>query len=69
MIQVVIDTNVLVSALSSKSKYHKIITLILQGEINVYLTNEILFEYEEILSQKYSPVTSIFFINALILFK
>ena len=65
MIHVVIDTNVLVSALSSKSKYHKIITHILQGEINVYLTNEILFEYEEILSQKYSHVTSIFFINAL----
>ena len=31
MIHVVIDTNVLVSALSSKSKYHKIITHILQG--------------------------------------
>jgi uncharacterized protein len=65
MKHVVIDTNVLVSSLSSKSKYHRIITLILNGDINLYLTDEILLEYEEIISLKYSSSTSTFFIHAL----
>jgi uncharacterized protein len=52
--KIVIDTNVLVSSLSSKSNYHWIIELLLEEKFDLYITNEILFEYEEVLKAKYS---------------
>ena len=65
MLKVVIDTNVIVSALSSRSKYHWVIELILNEQIEMYVTDEIILEYEEILNQKYSHVACTLFINAL----
>jgi putative PIN family toxin of toxin-antitoxin system len=61
----VIDTNVLVSALSSKSVYHSLIQDILNQRINIYVTDEILLEYEEILKLKYSATVATNFIKAL----
>ena len=65
MIKTVIDTNVLVSALSSKSVYHWLIRLLLDEKIELYITDEILLEYEEILKLKYSETVASNFLIAL----
>jgi len=56
--RVVIDTNVLLVSVSSFSKYHWIYQLIIRKEIEVFITNEILTEYLEIISDKYDVSTS-----------
>jgi uncharacterized protein len=64
-LKIVIDTNVLVSALSSKSHYHWLIELLLEEKIDLYITDEILFEYEEVLKTKYSELVAANFLTAL----
>ncbi len=51
---VVLDTNVLLVSISSKSKYHWIFSKLLSGVYELYITNEILLEYEEIISSRYN---------------
>ncbi len=63
--KVVLDTNVLVSALSSRSIYHWLIIELLNEKFELFLTEEILLEYEEILENKYSVATANNFIAAL----
>jgi putative PIN family toxin of toxin-antitoxin system len=63
--KVVIDTNVLVSALSSRSVYHWLVTELFNEKFNVYVTDEILLEYQEILERKYSAATANNFMAAL----
>ncbi|MEZ4511816.1 MAG: putative toxin-antitoxin system toxin component, PIN family [Chloroflexota bacterium] len=53
-LKVVLDTNVLLVSISSKSKYHWLFQKLLQQEFEIAITNEILTEYEEIISKKYS---------------
>ena len=65
VIKTVIDTNVLVSALSSRSIYHWLIELLLEEKFDLYLTDEILFEYEEVLKSKYSEAVATNFLVAL----
>ena len=62
MRRIVIDTNCLLAILPSKSPYHKVWTDFLEGELEFCVSNEVLIEYEEILSQKTSP----FFADAII---
>ncbi len=50
-LKIVIDTNVLLVSISDKSKYHWIFKLIIENKINVFITNEILSEYEEIITK------------------
>ena len=64
-IKTVIDTNVLVSALSTRSAYHWLIRLLLEERIDLYVTTEILMEYEEVLKQKYSATVAEYFLLAL----
>ncbi|HEY4112218.1 putative toxin-antitoxin system toxin component, PIN family [Puia sp.] len=64
-IKTVIDTNVLVSALSSRSPYHWLIENLLEEKFELYVTNEILLEYEEILKAKYSEHVASNFLVAL----
>ena len=52
---VVLDTNCLIQALPSRSRYHKIWTEFLAGHYNLCVSNEILTEYEEILAMHTSP--------------
>jgi len=52
--KVVLDTNVLLVSISSKSKYHWIFSNLINGVYELYITNEILLEYEEIISSRYS---------------
>lgn len=52
---VVLDTNCLIQALPTRSLYHKIWTDFLAGKYRLCVSNEILTEYEEILSVHASP--------------
>jgi len=63
--KIVIDTNVLVASLSSKSVYHWLITDLLDGKFQLYLTTDIFLEYEEILTRKYSALAAGYFLTAL----
>ena len=50
--RIVLDTNCLLQSLPSESPYHRIWESVLEGQISLCVNNEILDEYEEILSQK-----------------
>ena len=52
--KVVLDTNVLLVSVSSKSKYHWLFQGLLDQKYEIVITNEILTEYEEIIAGKYS---------------
>ena len=53
-LKVVLDTNVLLVSISSRSKYHWIYDKLLADEYDLFVTNEMLLEYEEIISLKYN---------------
>lgn len=55
MRRIVFDTNRLLQALPSKSRYHKIWTDFLAGNYLLCVSNEVLTEYEEILAVHTSP--------------
>lgn len=55
MRQVVIDTNALIQSLPSRSQYHQIWSDFIEGRFYLCVSNEILSEYEEILSTHTSP--------------
>lgn len=49
---IVLDTNCLLAILPSVSPYHRVWTDLLEGNICICVSNEILEEYEEIIEQK-----------------
>lgn len=49
---IVLDTNCLLMSLSRRSRYYPIWRNFVDGKYSICVTNEILAEYEEILSQK-----------------
>lgn len=53
-LKVVLDTNVLLVSISSKSKYHWIYEKLLAKEFDLFISNEILMEYEEVISRKFN---------------
>lgn len=53
-LKIVLDTNILLVSISSKSKYHWVFSELLNGNYELFVTNEILLEYEEIISSKYN---------------
>lgn len=52
---IVLDTNCLLVILPSISPYHRVWEDILDGKVSLCVSNEILEEYEEILSTKTTP--------------
>ena len=54
-LKLVIDTNVLLVSISSQSSYHWLFQELLSGTFDMYLTHDILIEYEEVISQKWNP--------------
>jgi putative PIN family toxin of toxin-antitoxin system len=52
--KVILDTNVLLVSVSSKSPYHWIFERLIEGAFDLGITSEILLEYEEIIASKYS---------------
>lgn len=55
MRRVVIDTNCLLAILPTHSPYHQVWVDFLEGHLEICVSTEVLFEYEEILSVKTSP--------------
>ncbi|MBL7802839.1 MAG: putative toxin-antitoxin system toxin component, PIN family [Saprospiraceae bacterium] len=62
---VVLDTNILVSSLSRRSSSNWVIQLLMEGTYELAVTNEILAEYEEVLSIKYGREVAYTFLDAL----
>ncbi len=56
--KIVLDCNILVMCLSSKSPYHKIYQSLVNGKISLVVSVDIMMEYEEIIEKKYSNATS-----------
>jgi len=67
MLKAVLDTNILLVSISSKSKYHTIFQYLLEGRFECGISTEILEEYEEIISQKYSREVAINTVRTLLL--
>ena len=65
-LKIVLDTNVLLVSISEYSKYHWLYQCVIKGVFELFITNEILTEYEEIISSKLSPETAKTVIRALI---
>jgi uncharacterized protein len=52
---VVVDTNVLLVSVSSRSKYHWLYQLVLEKKIQIAFSQDILIEYEEQLASHWHP--------------
>jgi putative PIN family toxin of toxin-antitoxin system len=63
----VLDTNILLVSISSKSKYHWIFQGLIRHEFELAITTDILSEYEEIISDKYSTTVAQNVIRTLLL--
>lgn len=61
----VIDTNIFVASLSRTSKEHWVIEALLDERFELCISTEILLEYEEILTRKYSLQVTTDFLKAL----
>lgn len=57
-LKIILDTNVLLVSISSKSQYHWIFQNLLNNPFEMYISNEILMEYEEVISLKFSPAVA-----------
>lgn len=64
--KIVIDTNVLLVSIAPQSSYHWLYQSILKNEIDVYVTNEMLTEYMEIIAKKLSETTANFVLRTLL---
>jgi len=53
-LKVVLDTNILIAIIGRKSPFRWIFDCIIQGRIILCVSNDILFEYQEILAKKTS---------------
>ncbi len=54
-LRLVLDTNIFLVSISSKSAYHWIFEALLADEFDLCLTHDILLEYEEIIGRKFNP--------------
>lgn len=54
--KVVLDTNILLIALPTRSPYHKIIQAFNNRQFDLVITTPTFLEYEEILSKKANPL-------------
>ena len=64
--RIILDTNCLIMSLSRRSAYYPVWSALRQGKYDVCITNEIIEEYEEILSQKMSKDIATNVINAIL---
>jgi uncharacterized protein len=62
---VVLDCNILVVCLTSRSPYHRIYRSLIEGGFDLLVSSEIMLEYEEIVQQKYGTKTAYAFISLL----
>lgn len=52
-LHIVLDTNVLIVSLASHLKYHWVFERLLAGDYDLFVTNEILAEYQEQVARRY----------------
>ena len=64
--RIVLDTNCLLMSIPGKSPYHSILLSFLKGEYILCVTNEILLEYEEIISNKTNAIVATNIINMIL---
>jgi len=69
MLRTVLDTNIILSSISRKSPYRIILDKLFEKKIEVYITNEILLEYEEKLIENFDIEVAELTIDALLLLK
>jgi putative PIN family toxin of toxin-antitoxin system len=62
---VVLDCNILVMCLSSRSPYHILYQALIKGKYQIAVTTEIVLEYEEVIQKKYGVATANAFIALL----
>ena len=62
---VVLDCNILVICLTTRSPYHKIYQSLIAGKFELAVTTDIIFEYHEIIEQKQGAQTADAFIALL----
>ncbi len=66
-LRVVIDTNVVLNALSPKLPYRHLLRRAIRGEFDWCVTTEILLEYEEKITEFFGKETATTFLEALIM--
>ena len=66
MQRIVLDTNCLLAVLPSQSPYHRVWKDFIEGHLELCVSNEILSEYEEVLSIKTNPAFAEAIIKTLI---
>ncbi len=66
MMNIVLDTNCLLMSLSRRSQYYPVWRDFVDGKYTLCISNEILDEYEEILTQKVGPQIASNIIQALL---
>lgn len=65
-LRIVLDTNVVLNALSRKLPYRHLLRQIIVGGYHLFVTTEILLEYEEKITQFYSKQTAVTLLDALL---
>lgn len=63
---IVLDTNCLIIAISRQSQYHQVWQDFLADKYTLCITNEIVKEYSEVLSRNISPLVSELFVTAIL---
>jgi uncharacterized protein len=64
LLKVVLDTNVLLRCISRKSAFALVLDKLYDGAYELYLSNDILFEYEEKITEVFSKETAELIIGA-----
>ena len=64
-LRIVLDTNAILSSFSYRSRYRHIIDALLNGMYEIYVTTEMLLEYEEKINDFFAPSTAQLFLDAL----
>lgn len=63
---IVLDTNCLIMAISAQNEYYQVWQDFLDGKYTMCITNEIIEEYSEVLARNISPLISEFIVSAII---
>lgn len=63
---VVLDTNCLIMAISAQNKYYQVWQDFLDGKYVLCVTNEIMEEYAEVLSRNISPTVAEYIVSAIL---
>ena len=69
MLKVVLDTNIVLSCVSRRSPFHFILEELFRGNYELFVTTEILLEYEEKLASNFSQDVAEVTLTALLLKK